>query len=221
MLSKWWAAVLDLLYPPRCPACRRPVESNGAWCPVCLAQVLAEHELNLASRRIAFLASCRVLCDYSGGVKKLIHALKFRDDTQAAHALAWLLAANLDSRRLSAVEAVVPVPLHSGRRAERGYNQTELIFRRWAEERGWPWAEALARTRPTQPQWELAPAARRRNIRGAFAVTRPELISGKTLLLVDDIVTTGITMSECAKMLKKSGAKRVIGLALAGGRYGR
>lgn len=221
MLSKWWAALLDLIYPPRCPVCRRPVDSHGAWCPVCLAAVLAQRDLNLPGRRIAFLAACRVLCDYAGGVKKLIHALKFRDQTRAADALAWLLAAKLDTRRLHGIQAVVPVPLHPGRRSERGYNQTELIFRRWAEARGWPWTEALVRTRPTQPQWELSPAERRRNIRGAFAVAHPDRIAGKTILLVDDIVTTGITMSECAKTLKKAGAARVIGLALAGGDYGR
>lgn len=221
MLSRWWAALLDLVYPPRCPVCRKHVAEHGAWCPVCLAEIVAERELNLAGRRIAFLASCRVLCDYAGGVKKLIHALKFRGDTRAAAALTWLLAAKLDCRRLGGVAAVVPVPLHPGRLDERGYNQTELIFRRWAEEQGWPWVEALARIRPTQPQWQLAPTARRRNIKGAFAVTRPELIRGKTILLVDDIVTTGVTMSECAKMLKRGGAVKVIGLALSGGDYGR
>jgi len=221
VLSRWWAAILDLVYPPRCPACRRPVAEHGAWCPVCLAAAIAERELNLVGRRIPFLDSCRVLCDYAGAVKKLIHILKFRGDTRPAAALTWLLAAKLDSRRLAGVQAVVPVPLHPARRAERGYNQTDLLFRRWAEQQGWPWAEALARARTTQPQWELTPTARRRNIRGAFAVTRPELIRGKTVLLVDDIVTTGITMSECAKMLKRAGAARVLGLALAGGDTGR
>ncbi len=221
MLKDWWTALLDIIYPPRCPICRRPVERGGAWCPACLAAAIAERELNLVGRRIAFLASCRVLCDYAGGVKKLIHALKFRGDSRAASSLAWLLATRLDCGRLAAIQAVVPVPLHPGRLAERGYNQTALIFRAWAERQGWPWHEALARTRPTAPQWELAAAARRKNIRGAFAVTRPDLIQGKTILLVDDIVTTGITMSECAKVLKKGGAAKVIGLALASASYGR
>jgi ComF family protein len=219
MLKDWWTALLDIIYPPRCPVCRRPVTAGGAWCPACLAEALAERELNLAGRRIAFLASCRVLCDYAGGVKKLIHALKFRGDSHAAAHLAWLLAARLDARRLASVQAVVPVPLHPGRLAERGYDQTALIFRSWAARQGWPWLEALARTRPTAPQWELAPAERRKNIRGAFAVTRPDLIKGKTILLVDDIVTTGITMSECAKVLKRAGAAKVIGLAIASSDY--
>jgi predicted amidophosphoribosyltransferase len=77
--------------------------------------------------------------------------------------------------------------------------------------------EALARTRHTEPQWELNLTERRKNIKGAFAVTRPELVKGKYILLVDDIFTSGTTMDECAKVLKKAGAVTVKGLALASG----
>ncbi|MDT8903891.1 ComF family protein [Anaeroselena agilis] len=221
MLSDWWAALLDLIYPPRCPVCRSPVAIHGAWCPVCLAPVLAGHELNLAGRRLAALDSCRVRCDYVAGVKTLLHRLKFRGDTRAAASLAWLLTARRDGLRLAGIQVVVPVPLHPGRHAERGYNQTELIFRRWSERQGLPWLDALVRTRPTAPQWELVPAERRRNVRGAFALAHPEAIRGKIVLLVDDIVTTGATVNECAKVLKRGGAKAVHALALAGGDYGR
>ncbi|MDR7866321.1 MAG: ComF family protein [Sporomusaceae bacterium] len=221
MLTDWWAALLDIIYPPRCPVCRRPVAVHGAWCPACLAPVLAGHELNLVGRRLAALASCRVVCDYAAGVKTLLHRLKFRGGARAAVPLAWLLAARPDGLRLGGIQAVVPVPLHPGRLAERGYNQTELIFRRWAEQQGWPWCEALIRTRPTAPQWELPPAERRRNVRGAFALARPEAVRGKTILLVDDIVTTGATINECAKVLRRGGAAKIHALALAGGDYGR
>lgn len=221
MLNNWWGALLDIIYPPRCPVCRQPVDVHGAWCPVCLAPVLAGHELNLAGRRLAALASCRVVCDYAAGVKTLLHQLKFRGSTRAGISLAWLLAARPDVLRQGGIQAVVPVPLHPGRLAERGYNQTELIFRRWSERQGWPWLDTLVRTRPTVPQWELVPAERRRNVRGAFALTHPGAIRGKTILLVDDIVTTGATMNECAKVLRRGGAAKVIGLALAGGDYGR
>lgn len=216
MLTQWWSALLDILFPPRCPVCRRPAAGHGAWCLACLAPVLAERELNLVARRLRSLASCRVLCDYSGGVKTLIHRLKFRGDRRAAVYLAWLPASKL-SGKVTGIDAVVPVPLHPDRLAERGYNQTELIFRHWSEKMDWPWLDALARVRPTVPQWELEPAARRKNIRGAFIVTRPELIRGKTILLVDDIVTTGATLNECARVLRRGGAARVIGLSIASG----
>jgi len=82
---------------------------------------------------------------------------------------------------------------------------------------GWPWEEVLARIRATEPQWELTPGERRKNIKGAFGSTRPELIRDKNILLVDDIFTTGITLNECARVLKKAGARKVFGLALASG----
>lgn len=217
MLGQWWAALLDLVYPPRCPVCRRPVTSHGAWCLACLAPVLAERELNLAARKLRFLSACRVLCDYTAGVKGLMHRLKFHGDTRAAVNLTWLLTAKLDGGCLHGIDAVVPVPLHPDRLAERGYNQTELIFRHWSQTRGWPWLDVLTRSRPTVPQWELEPAARRKNIKGAFVLTRPEEIRGKTILLVDDIVTTGATLNECARVLRKGGAAKVFALALAGG----
>ena len=182
-----------------------------------MAPVLAERELNLAARRLRSLSACRVLCDYTAGVKGLMHRLKFRGDTRAAVFLTWLLTARFDAERLRGIDAVVPVPLHPDRLAERGYNQTELIFRRWSQSRGWPWLDVLSRVRPTAPQWELEPTARRRNIKGAFMLTRPEEIRGKTILLVDDIVTTGATLNECARVLRRGGAGKVVALALAGG----
>jgi predicted amidophosphoribosyltransferase len=78
----------------------------------------------------------------------------------------------------------------------------------------------LARHRDTLPQWQLSPIERRRNIKGAFIVTQPELVQGKTVLLVDDILTTGFTLAECARTLRKAGAKEVYGLALASGAAG-
>jgi predicted amidophosphoribosyltransferase len=93
-----------------------------------------------------------------------------------------------------------------------------LIFRQWAKTRGWAWQEdVLTRLQPTMPQYELDLAARRRNIKGAFQVTRREIVQGKRILLVDDIVTTGATMQECAVVLKRAGAAAVYGLALASG----
>lgn len=217
MLAKWWAALLDLVYPPRCPGCRSQVTGHGAWCPRCLTANLAERRLNVAGRHLRALAACRVLCDYSGGVKAVLHRLKFqRQESQAAY-LTWLLTAHLAPATFGSIDAVVPVPLHADRLATRGFNQTELIFRPWAETAGWPWLEPLARSRQTRPQWELPPAQRRANVKGAFLVTRPELIQGKTILLVDDIVTTGLTLDECARQLRRGGAAKVIGLALAGG----
>lgn len=216
MLKSWWAAFLDLLYPPKCPVCRTPVQQHGAWCQPCLAQVIAWREINVAGRRLSALDSCWALCEYSAGAKRVLQQLKYRRASEYAVYCQWLLT-RLDAGRLPRIDVVVPVPLHAARQAERGFNQAELIFRRWAGQRGWPWEEALTRTRATAPQWELAPGERRKNIKGAFCLTRPEVIRNQTVLLVDDILTTGMTLNECARVLKKGGAGKVFGLALASG----
>jgi len=215
VLKDWWEALVDLVYPPRCPGCSGDVDSHGMLCPVCLADVLCQREINVVDRRLKWLDSCLIVCEYRGAVRKLIHEIKFRRVSRFASHLSRLLTERFEADRIVGIDVVVPVPLHSVRLAERGYNQTELIFHSWAEGRGWFWLETLERVRPTTPQWELDLAARRKNIKGAFVVTRPELVHGKTILLVDDILTSGITLNECAKMLKKSGAKKVFGLALA------
>lgn len=217
MLGAWWEALLDLVYPPRCPVCRATVDRHGLLCLACISGSVAEREINVAGRRLTALDSCRVVCDYAGGVRQLIHNLKFHQQAQAAAYLSRLLEDRFDAGRYAAVDAVVPVPLHAGRLAERGYNQTELIFRAWAEGQGWIWLNALERIRPTMPQWELTLELRRKNIKGAFKVTRPEWVQGKMLLVVDDILTSGFTLNEAARVLKRSGAKRVVGLALASG----
>lgn len=218
MLKRCWNAVLDLLYPPKCPVCRAEVEQHGTWCRPCLHQVLAVRQVNVAARHLRCLDSCLVLCDYNGGMQKLIRALKFRGKTTFAVHIQWLLRSYVAIDRLGRIDRVIPVPLHDSRLAERGYNQTEKIFRNWVKENGWVWSEdILLRIKPTEPLWELPLAERRRNIRQAFAVIRPELITGESVLLVDDILTSGTTMEECARTLKQAGASRVNGLAVAGG----
>lgn len=217
MLASWWSALLDLIYPPRCPVCRATVASHGLLCLSCMASVVAPREINVAERRLAALNGCLALCDYAGGVRQLIHKVKFHKEPGASIYLSRLLADRLDAGKFAEVDAVVPVPLHASRQAERGFNQTELIFRNWAEEKGWPWLEVLQRVKATTPQWELNLALRSKNIKGAFVVTRPEWVQGKVLLVVDDILTSGFTLNEAAKMLKRAGAEKVLGLALASG----
>ncbi len=217
MLNDWLKAILDLVFPPKCPVCRTAVAGHGEWCCRCLAAVVAPRAIHSSEHRLQSLDGCRVVVNYSGGIQRLLRDMKFRQDDRLAVYFDWLLERYLDNSQFSAIDGVVPVPLYSGRLAERGFNQTDKIFRRWCERHGFVWLEALVRTRPTLPQWQLDLAGRRRNIKGAFRVTRPDWVAGKQILLVDDIFTSGITMEECAKVLKKAGAVRVGGLALASG----
>jgi hypothetical protein len=118
---------------------------------------------------------------------------------------------------------VVPTPLHSSRKRERGFNQAELLARGLVRKLGRSGGEpiprvetnCLRRIRATAPQTGLSLAARRENIQGAFAVERPKIVCGRTVVLVDDVMTTGATLSACALALKRAGALCVLALTLA------
>jgi ComF family protein len=218
MFTHLWTTLLDLIYPPKCPVCRGAVDSHGAWCGHCLAPVMAAREVSMAEHRLHALDACYVICDYTGGLKRLIHDMKFRRAERYAVQLAWLLEQGVKPKWVVGADTVIPVPLHAARQAERGYNQTERIFKTWTDTQGLCWLDnSMERLRATVPQWELTLAERRKNIKGAFGCTRPELVKDKHIIVVDDIFTSGITMEECAKILKQAGAASVRGLALASG----
>lgn len=111
---------------------------------------------------------------------------------------------------------IIPVPLHRSRLRERGFNQAVLLGSVLSHQLSLSiMTNVLGRTRPTEPQIELPAAERRLNVKGAFAVTRPDSVAGKRVLLLDDVMTTGSTMDECAKELKKAGAAAVIAVTIA------
>ncbi|MCX7780172.1 MAG: ComF family protein [Negativicutes bacterium] len=216
-MLKLWYALLDLIYPPKCPACRSSVAEHGAWCSRCLADFYAPRAIDPALHHLRCLDACYVLCDYRGGLKRIVHDMKFRQAARYARHLGWLLGRRPLPGQLRRAGMAVPVPLHAERLRERGYNQNDLIYKQWASTAGFVWREALVRSKKTIPQWELSLAERRRNVYGAFRVAAPEAVAGEIILLVDDIFTSGLTMDECAKELKLAGAREVYGLALASG----
>lgn len=222
-------ALLDFLFPPRCPGCRDYRERRGDWCPDCEKQYVARR-LFLENGSSVEAVMC--LTFYEGPVKDLLHRLKFRRDESALPYLTRLmerawggeLTADDPLRRFQAYlgdePIFLPVPLHLAREKERGFNQTVLLWRDFLSEKGFPWLEALERTRETKPQYSLAKQEREANVRGAFALReeyRPQL-KGRRVVLVDDIYTSGATLKACAQALKGAGAERILGLALATGR---
>ena len=159
---------------------------------------------------------------YEGVLRTAIHHFKYRDRPQLDVPLGGLLAAfaRANGAALNGLrfDALIPVPMHSVRKRLRGYNQSERLTRVLASELGLPLVtEALVRTRATRAQVGLTGEARRGNVRGAFTVRRPEAVRGKTLLLIDDVVTTGSSLHECALVLKAAGAQAVYALTLAAG----
>ena len=152
--------------------------------------------------------------EYTGALRRLIHLLKYR----GVHSLegpfgAWLSQALPLNER---VDVVVPVPLHWRRELARGFNQAELLAAEFTRRRGLPLEKkALRRSKATVAQARMSRSERRRNVATAFTVRRPAAVAGKTVLLIDDVHTTGATLGACAVALKRAGAKRVVALTLA------
>jgi ComF family protein len=161
---------------------------------------------------------------YSGNLRRVILHMKFGRRERLGKRLGELLAGtwnSLPELRDHDSPVIVPVPLHPSRRRERGFNQAELLAaglvrslrkekRELRIERG-----GLHRRRATPPQTGLSLAARQENLRGAFEAGEPEQVRERTVVLIDDVMTTGATLSACARALKRAGAACVIGLTLA------
>jgi ComF family protein len=153
---------------------------------------------------------------YESGLRELIHLLKYGGVRPAANVLGRMLAeaiATLEPQFRSGSVAVIPVPLHRSKLRQRGFNQAELIARA-ALKLGGPRGRlrlctTLERKRDTASQIGLTSHQRRENLRGAFGVSQPELVKGCEVLVVDDVYTTGATVSECARVLRRAGATKV------------
>ncbi len=207
--------LLDLLYPPRCGGCGKYGE--GWWCAACNGQTQwlnvrdSQTALELPSGESLTVISA---AKFAPPLREGIHRFKYDGQPQLAEAFAAYMSAIGKANSLSA-DAIVPVPLHATRLRERGFNQSLLLARYVSVTAGsLVEVRALRRVRPTQQQAHLGATARKENVRDAFAAL-PELVEGRALMLVDDILTTGATLVECANVLYRAGARRVIALTLA------
>ena len=220
-LNEWLAAGLQIFFPATCPACGEEVSRTNHWCPACLEQIWHPSRLDVTDREMTHVRECRSLVLYAGSVRNCLQLLKFEGQRIQAGPLSWLLSL-ADEQELAGLPlengVIVPVPLSAERYEERGFNQVELLFADWTRTLNCKWApDVLARKRHTVPQWSLDRRRRAENLRNAFACVRPSCVYGKEVLLVDDIVTTGRTLEECAKVLIDAGACSVHCLCLAHG----
>ncbi len=154
-----------------------------------------------------------------GIVRDLIHRFKYGGEVWLGSLLGDFLAQGLRDPRLRgrSFDAVVSVPLHPLRKREREFNQAEVLGRELARKSGLAFCEALERLRYTVTQTHFDRRRRMQNLQNAFKVRRNAAVQGKDLLLVDDVLTTGSTLDECARVLLEAGAQSVRGLTVARG----
>jgi ComF family protein len=222
-LQPYLAALADMFYPERCVGCEQ--RASDVLCRTCfdaLPRVGSPFcgRCGLPTAFATFVCeecknvdfgfkSAKAPLKYDGVGKKVVHALKYRGYKRVVRRLAApLMLQVLDDTRF---DAVVPVPLHRSRLRKRGFNQAELLAGCVAEKMTATASDTLVVVRSTRDQVELSAAQRRANVAGAYTATGP--LRGR-ILLVDDVFTTGATMSACAASLVRAGAQEVHALSL-------
>jgi ComF family protein len=236
ILRRMLAACADTIVPPCCLACRTRIGGHHLLCPVCwrgvsfirppLCDVLGiPLPFDTGERTVSAAAladppaydRARAVAHFSGTMRTLVHQLKYADRHDARTLFGrWLTEAARDLQPRP--DVIVPVPLSRLRLLLRHFNQAAILALELSRQTGVPMDPMLLRrTRWTRSQVGMTRNERRRNIAGAFAVPRGGRgrVSGRSVLLVDDVVTTGATASACARALKRAGAARVDVVALA------
>jgi len=209
------SGILDLLFPPKCVFCRRVLgRGDLGFCDRC-TEALPFTD-NYGIREGDFYDFSVSPLYYRGLVRKSILRYKFSGASLYADTYARLLADCIRDCPNVEYDIISWVPLSSKREKSRGYDQAMLLALATALELNDVAVETLKKHKDVQAMSELGDKTERSaNISGAYEVTEPELVCGKRVLLIDDVVTTGSTLSECARMLLHAGAKGVIGAALA------
>jgi ComF family protein len=226
--------LLAIVFPSACPACGRLLTHprRGPLCEPCWASLPRHRAVacrcglplppglsvcGRCRRKRQPFASGASLGPYEGSLRLVVHELKYAGRRRAAGRLAEALLEDPAVRALvETSDVLVPVPLHPRRLRERGFNQSALLAAEVARRAARPaCVDALVRRLDSLPQAGLSAAARRKNVRDAFAVRRRAAVDGRVVTLVDDVVTTGATALACARRLEEAGAREVRLLAVA------
>ena len=235
-MQKLLQTTLDWIYPPRCMSCRNPLplqnmRGRSLWlcahcenlflpiegprCTVCSVPVKPGARVcPSCSGRAFYFENNRAAFIYEDLIRDMIHEIKFRKRRHVAQGLGRLWAGVI-AKDIPAYAILVPLPMHPKKRRERGFDQAEVMAAAIAETTGIKLIKALERIQDTPPQSGLHPQQRAENVRGAFRVPHGVNITGESIMLIDDIYTTGASLNECARVLKAGGAEDVFAMTLA------
>lgn len=209
ILNKVWNYGIDLIFPSVCEGCGRV---DFRWCPVCLEE-LASQPLALQPIPSDELISLYATGIHEGKLQAAIQALKYSDSRDLAIPLGNRLVLAIQSLNWK-IDTIIPVPLHTSRLQKRGYNQAYLLSQQVAQTMQIDCnISLLQRHRDTPHQVGLNASERRENVKDAF-IAVPDGVADKSILIIDDVVTTGSTLNACAIALFSAGARQVYGLTV-------
>lgn len=234
MFAAVFKQVLNFLYPPACVYCRQIMLDDNLLCHKCWKdfQFITQPYCDICGNPFAFEIQGKMVCGrciktppifdlarhlfkFDQFSKKLIHSLKYNDQTYLAKIFTKMIVNNYNSY-IGEYDLIVPVPMHWLKRMFRMYNQAFLLAKEISTLTNLPlFSDILIKTKWTKAQSSLLRAARQKNLNNSFAIINPHLIKGKKIILIDDVLTTGATVKECCKLLKKFGASKIIVLTIA------
>jgi competence protein ComFC len=233
-------SVLDFVFPPHCLLCNSSISSSEmedhtypknlvcrtCWdslnilphpfCPICRSFLDREMRRCPKCPQFSSLSLNRSLGVFDPYYQVLIHHFKYNRKFSIGKNLGRRLGEILKKEEFSkGFDYIIPVPLYPSRKRERGYNQSRILAEEVSKTISVPLAEkVLIRKKKTKDQTHLSPEERERNVKGAFVVRANLTLQGKKVILVDDVITTGSTLKECARVLKEAGAREVVGVTL-------
>jgi ComF family protein len=231
------STVFQFFLPPQCPCCERfSEEGKQGFCSNCLSQIrwieppfcsicgipfisreVETHPCGACVTHRKYFTIARALGAFEGSLQEAIHRWKYEGKTYLTPFFADWMAEGLNRHwEPGSLDLLIPVPLHTRRLRERGFNQALLLVRELSRRTGIPYRKSiLQKKKSTIPQVNLSGVEREKELRGTFHVIGKEELSGLSVLLIDDVYTTGATVNECSKVLLRGGAKRVDVLTLA------
>ena len=205
--------IFALIFPERCPYCSDLIEPEKIACDKCLNEIKRKHTPLFSGvggyRCVSSFA-------YGGKVRRMIIRLKFHDRTQYIPQISEILASDITAAyQISDIDFLTYVPMHKTDQAERGYNQSQLLSEELSRKLSIPCIETLKKVKRTKKQHKLKYFERKNNLAGAFSVIDKDTVKGKNILMIDDVVTSGQTLSKCCKILNTAKPRSIICATIA------